>query len=100
VDITQSMLKRTRTKKKSYNGNESKGELGGWGVGSVDTSPAFRKNLVALFRLFFLFFLGSSGRVVLVLISGFACLTFPFYGLGFSFVSRTFCFLIRLDFPL
>lgn len=32
------------------------------------------KNLVALFRLF----LVSSGRVVLVLISGFACLAFPF----------------------
>lgn len=30
--------------------------MGGWGVGSVDTSPAFRKNLVALFRLFFFFF--------------------------------------------
>lgn len=89
------MLLRKETRTKSYNGNNSKGEIGEGVLGVLILHRRSEKNLVALFRLF----LVSSGCVVLI--SGFACLlAFPFcgWGLAFFFFSGTSCFLIRLDF--
>lgn len=77
---------------KSYNRNESKGEMGDGVLGVLILHRRSEKNHVTLFRLFFFKYRRavlslSLYRVLL------ACLAFPFCGLGFSFSSGPLVFL-------